>query len=201
MKGEELAGQMFAVYGAGAGGIGVTRQICTALVEEGLTEEEARERIFLLDSRGVIYAGRDGVDDYKMPFARNPNFAKGWSRKSHPVVSLEDLVNNVGITVLLGFSGSPGAFTEELVGKMTEHTSRPVIFPLSNPTSKAAAKRLAELVSEERLDLMCVYPAIADLRYVCKQVAIKVAAKAIEKGVASAPVVPESLEEAVCTKM
>jgi malic enzyme len=65
----------------------------------------------------------------------------------------------------------------------------------------AAARRLAELVSDERLSLMCVYPAISDLRYVCKEVAIRVAAKAMEQGVATVPVVPEILEEAVCSRM
>jgi malate dehydrogenase (oxaloacetate-decarboxylating)/malate dehydrogenase (oxaloacetate-decarboxylating)(NADP+) len=267
IKGEELTSQLFAVYGAGAGGIGVTAQIFTALVEEGLTEEQAKERIFMLDSRGVIYDGREGVDEYKKPFAKATDFAKGWSLQSQERISLEDLVNNVGITVLLGLSGTPGSFTAELVGKMTEHTPQPVIFPLSNPTSKAeakpeeiyrwtegkaivatgspfgnvsyrgkvfvigqgnnvfifpgvglgalvvkarvltdemftaAARRLAELVSDERLGLMCVYPAISDLRYVCKEVAIKVAAKAMEQGVATVPVVPEILEEVVCSRM
>jgi malate dehydrogenase (oxaloacetate-decarboxylating)/malate dehydrogenase (oxaloacetate-decarboxylating)(NADP+) len=267
IKGEELTGQVFAIYGAGAGGIGVTKQIFTALVEEGLTEEKAKERIFLLDSRGVIYEGREGVDEYKKPFARDTVFAKGWDLNSGEGVSLEELINNVGITVLLGLSGSPGSFTAEMVGKMIEYTPRPIIFPLSNPTSKteakpeeiyrwtkgqaivatgspfgnvsykgkvfvigqgnnvfifpgvglgalavkarvltdemftAAARRLAELVSGERLGLMCVYPAISDLRYVCKEVAIKVAAKAMEQGVAEAPILPEALEEAVCSRM
>jgi malate dehydrogenase (oxaloacetate-decarboxylating) len=267
IKDEELTGQLFAIYGAGAGGIGVTRQIFTALVEEGLTEEQAKERIFLLDSRGVIYEGREGVDEYKEPFARGSAFAKGWDLNAGEGVSLEELINNVGITVLLGLSGSPGSFTAKMVGKMTEHTPRPIIFPLSNPTSKteakpdeiyrwtkgqaivatgspfgnvsykgkvfvigqgnnvfifpgvglgalvikarvltdemftAAARRLAELVSDERLGLMCVYPAVSDLRYVCKEVAIKVAAKAMEQGVAEAPVLPEALEEAVCSRM
>lgn len=267
IKNENLTGQLFAVYGAGAGGIGVTRQIYSALIEEGLTEEQARERIFLLDSRGVIYEGREGVDQYKKSFAREPGFAKGWGVSAGEGISLEDLVDNAAVTVLLGLSGTPGSFTAGIVEKMTEYTPRPVIFPLSNPTSKteakpeeiyrwskgqaivatgspfgnvsykgkvfvvgqgnnvfifpgvglgalvvkataitdemftAAARRLAELVSDERLDLMCVYPAISDLRYVCKEVAVKVAAKAMEQGVAGAPVLPEALEEAVCSRM
>ena len=73
-----------------------------ALVEEVLTEEQAKESIFLLDSRGVIYEGREGVDEYKKPFARDAAFAKGWDLNAGEGVSLEELINNVGITVLLG---------------------------------------------------------------------------------------------------
>jgi malate dehydrogenase (oxaloacetate-decarboxylating) len=267
IKGEKLPEQIFAVYGAGAGGIGVARQILTALVEEGLSEGEAKERIYVLDSRGVICEGRKGVDEYKRGFARPADFAGEWNLEDEGRVSLMDMVRNGKPKVLLGLSGVAGSFDEKLVKEVCAYCERPVIFPLSNPTSSAeaspeeiylwsagkaivatgspfndvnyrgrvfkvgqgnnvfifpglglgallvkaeiitgemftvAARKLSELVSKYRLDLNCVYPAISDLRFVCGNIAVEVALKAMEQNVAKKPVVPELLEEMVSFRM
>ena len=135
VAGTNLTDQIFAILGAGAGGIGVARQIHRGLVADGLTPEEARNRIYVLDSRGVVYEGRKGVDEYKKEFSREAEFAQGWSLESSDQISLLDLTRNDGITVLIGLSGVAGSFSEDVVKAMAGNTERPVIFPLSNPTA------------------------------------------------------------------
>lgn len=140
IKGEKLSEQVFLVYGAGAGGIGVARQIRTALVNEGLSDKEAKGKIYVLDSRGVIFEGREGVDRYKEEFARSADFQKGWVLEDESNVSLLDTVKNAKPGILIGLSGVPGSFRKELITEMLKYTERPIIFPLSNPTSSAEAR-------------------------------------------------------------
>jgi malate dehydrogenase (oxaloacetate-decarboxylating) len=135
MKGETLVDQTYAVYGAGAGGVGVADQIFAGLLKEGLSHQEARDKIFILDSRGVVFADREGLDEYKKRFAKPIELAKDWQLADTNKVTLEELIDNIPITVLLGCSGVGGAFQEHHIKKMLVHTARPMIFPLSNPTS------------------------------------------------------------------
>jgi len=139
IKGETLANQTYAVYGAGAGGVGVADQIFAGLLKEGMKHQEARDKIFILDSRGVVFDDREGLDEYKKRFAKPVELAKDWQRADANKVSLTELINNVPVTVLLGCSGVGGAFQEHHIKKMLEYTSRPMVFPLSNPTSHCEA--------------------------------------------------------------
>jgi len=121
---------------AGAGGIGVAEQIETALLEEGLDSREARARIFTLDSRGLVTTDRELLP-YKRKFAKDPQalewFKEDRDRELHRVAA------GTRATVLIGTSGQPGCFDQALVRQVLEHTDRPVILPLSNPTDKAEA--------------------------------------------------------------
>jgi malate dehydrogenase (oxaloacetate-decarboxylating)/malate dehydrogenase (oxaloacetate-decarboxylating)(NADP+) len=135
VSGTNLADQIFAILGAGAGGIGVARQIHRGLVANGLTPSDARNRIYVLDSRGVVHDGQKGVDEYKKEFSREAEFAQGWTLESADQITLLDLARNAGITVLIGLSGVGGSFSEDIVRAVAENTERPVIFPLSNPTA------------------------------------------------------------------
>jgi len=266
ITGKPLAGLRFAILGAGAGGIGVAGQIRSALCSRGLSEREATDRMFVVDSRGVVSEDRTGVDEYKKPFAQRAGFAGGWDRSDPGRISLLDVVRNVHPDVLLGLSGTAGAFTEEIVRSMASTCERPVIFPLSNPTSKAealpeaiyrwtdgraivatgspfpavrhgekefligqgnnvyifpavglasllvgtreipdtlflaAAKRLADLVSETRLAANGLYPPISDLREICREIAVAVSMRAMEEGLV-APVPEERLREALEWRM
>ncbi len=110
VSGTSLTDQVFAILGAGAGGIGVARQIHRGLVAGGLTPEDARSRIYVLDSRGVVHEGRKGVDEYKKEFSREAEFARGWSLEGSDQVTLLDLVRNAGVSVLIGLSGVGGCF-------------------------------------------------------------------------------------------
>jgi len=134
-----LTDQVFAILGAGAGGIGVARQIHKGLVDKGLSPADAGARIYVLDSRGVVYEGRKGVDEYKKEFSREEGFARGWSLENPDQVTLHELTRNGGVTVLVGLSGVGGSFGEDVVRSMARNTERPVIFPLSNPTDKTEA--------------------------------------------------------------
>ncbi|WP_028863622.1 NAD-dependent malic enzyme [Psychromonas aquimarina] len=139
IKGETLAAQTYAVYGAGAGGVGVADQIFAGLLKEGISHQEARDRIFILDSRGVVFDDRADLDEYKKRFAKPVQLAADWELAEPNKASLTELINNTAITVLLGCSGVGGAFKEEHIKKMLDYTARPMIFPLSNPTSNCEA--------------------------------------------------------------
>jgi malate dehydrogenase (oxaloacetate-decarboxylating) len=136
IKREKLSGQRFLIHGAGAGGVGIAEQILVALRGEGMTEEEACSRIFALDSKGLITSDYDLLP-YKQKFAHNPA-ALAWL-KNEQDTQLNKVVEKAGITVLIGTSGQAGSFTSEVVFAMLEHTDRPVIMPLSNPTDHAEA--------------------------------------------------------------
>lgn len=139
IKGESLADQTYVVYGAGAGGVGVADQIYAGLLKEGASHAAARDRIFILDSQGLVFDDRPELDEYKKRYAKPRSLADGWSVAQEGKVSLAELIDNHPVTVLLGTSGVGGAFNEKHVQKMMEYTSRPMVFPLSNPTANCEA--------------------------------------------------------------
>ena len=136
VKKEKIIDQKFLVHGAGAGGIGIADQIFTELVENGLTEEQAKAKIFTLDSRGIVTTDRD-LEPYKKTFAKDTQNLD-WLKKPGDN-TLVNAIKNEKITVLIGTSGQPGCFTKEVIKAVLANTARPVIFPLSNPTVKAEA--------------------------------------------------------------
>ena len=136
IKQAKLSDQVFLIHGAGAGGVGIAEQIKTALCEEGMSKDEARSRIFALDSRGLITTDRDLLP-YKQKFAKDPS-SLDWLQNENDL-QLEQVVKKAGITVLIGTSGQAGCFSREVVQAVLEHTDRPVIMPLSNPTDHAEA--------------------------------------------------------------
>ncbi|MGF1689493.1 NAD-dependent malic enzyme [Photobacterium japonica] len=139
IKQESLADQTYVVYGAGAGGVGVADQIYAGLLKEGCSHTAARDKIFILDSQGLVFDDRDGLDEYKKRYAKPRALAEGWPVAEPGKVSLTELINHHPVTVLLGTSGIGGAFQEEHVQKMMEYTKRPMVFPLSNPTANCEA--------------------------------------------------------------
>ncbi len=136
IKKEKLTDQVFLIHGAGAGGVGIAEQIETALCEEGLTVEAAREKIFTLDSRGLITTERTLLP-YKEKFAKDPSHLQ-WL-KDESDLSLLNVVQKAGITVLVGTSGQAGCFDKDVVCSVLENTDRPVVMPLSNPTVMSEA--------------------------------------------------------------
>ena len=131
-----LKEQVYLIHGAGAGGIGIAEQILAALIEEGLTSDQAVERIFALDSKGLMTTDRK-LEPYKQKFAKDPA-RLSWLRVPEDV-GLERVVAKAGVTVLIGTSGQAGCFTREVVIAMMKNCRRPVILPLSNPTAKIEA--------------------------------------------------------------
>ena len=132
-QGKTLTEQVFLVSGAGAGGIGVASQIMYGLMHLGLTQEQAKERIYVLDSRGLILSDREGLESYKMIFAHDREKLVGWSYASENP-NMMDVVRNAKVTALMGLSGQGGSFNQRVIEAVMENTPRPIIFALSNPT-------------------------------------------------------------------
>ncbi|MCP3890473.1 MAG: NAD-dependent malic enzyme [Desulfobulbaceae bacterium] len=139
IKKEKLSDQTYLVYGAGAGGVGVADQICAGLVREGLELKEAQDKIFILDSRGLVFEDRADLDEYKKSYAKPLSIATGWDVAEEGKASLTEVINNVEVTVLLGTCGVGSSFKEGHIKKMLSYTERPIVFPLSNPTSSCEA--------------------------------------------------------------
>jgi malate dehydrogenase (oxaloacetate-decarboxylating) len=138
-----LKEQTIAMFGSGSAGIGIGDLLIAAMKEEGLSEEQARKRIYCFNRYGLLVEGCEGIRPGQEPLLRKRADVAGWklaSSASGPcAISLLDVVRNAGVTVLVGVSAQTGAFTEEIVREIARHTARPIIFPLSNPTSKAEA--------------------------------------------------------------
>lgn len=136
-KGERLRDQTVVIHGAGAGGIGVAWAIREGMKREGLSDDEARARVLVLDSRGLLLEDRR-MEDYKRPYAQ-PRDRIASFRFEGDAPGLLETVTASGATVLLGLSGRPGAFDETVVRAVATHADRPIVFPLSNPTSSSEA--------------------------------------------------------------
>ena len=256
VTGGRLVDQTVLFHGAGEAGLGIATLISRALVEAGLTPTEARARCWFVDSRGLVVSSRTDLTEHKLPFA-------------HDVPAAADLaaaLETVRPTVLIGVSGQHGAFTQHVVQRMAELNDRPVIFALSNPTSKAectasrayewsdgravfasgspfgpvqhqgrtlvpgqgnnayifpgvglgvvavqaahvteemfmtAARRLADLVSDEQLATGNLYPLLRDILEVSAQIAVAVAEMAYAQGLARVPR-PDALEAHIRSTM
>jgi malate dehydrogenase (oxaloacetate-decarboxylating) len=143
-----LQDQRVVIFGAGTAGIGIADQIRDAMVNEGrgLSKEEATRRFWCVDIQGLLTdnMGGDVLRDFQVPYARPASEVSNWKQEdqkgSSSIISLAQVVEDIHPTVLIGTSTSPNTFTESIVKEMATHTRRPIIFPLSNPTSLAEAK-------------------------------------------------------------
>jgi malate dehydrogenase (oxaloacetate-decarboxylating) len=144
VTGVPLTEQRFVVFGFGSAGLGIAELLRTALVNAGLSEDEARTRFYAVDQDGLLVEGMDGLAQEKAKFARARTEVGEWARGEHGVGLLE-VVKRARPTVLLGVSGQAGAFSEDVVRAMAKGLEqhgrdvRPVILPLSNPTSRCEA--------------------------------------------------------------
>ena len=134
--GSKISDQRIVIVGAGSAGIGIRDQIATAMVDEGSARREAEARIMTLDSAGLIVEGRPNLPPGKQKLALPVEAVKDWQIDDHPI-GLRDVVRNARASVLIGVSGVPGMFNEEIIRRMALHAERPIIMPLSNPTSHA----------------------------------------------------------------
>ncbi|MFC4426585.1 NAD-dependent malic enzyme [Deinococcus navajonensis] len=145
IKNEALTGQVYVVVGAGAAGIGVAMAIRQGLMHEGLSFEEAGARVFVVDRYGLLMEGQPDLEPQQMSFVRRPEDLAGWTYAGE-APTLHEVIVNSRATALLGFTGVPGLFRRESVDAMRAHTARPIIFPLSNPSSHVEAQP-ADLIS------------------------------------------------------
>jgi malate dehydrogenase (oxaloacetate-decarboxylating) len=135
-----LREQRLVIAGAGSAGCGISELIVKAMMKDGLSESEARSRFYLIDRYGLLIEGMTGLMDFQKRFLQSRKAVEGWSCEDPNHISLKETVKNVHPTILIGASGQPGIFTEEIVRDMASHVDRPVIFPMSNPTNRAEAK-------------------------------------------------------------
>jgi malate dehydrogenase (oxaloacetate-decarboxylating) len=137
--GRRLADERVVFYGAGASGAGCALQMRRALAADGASDAELARRVLCLDSRGLILADRPGLTGYKAGIAADPSIVSGWPTASDGSVRLLEVVRQFKPTLLVGVSGQPGAFTEEIVRTMLAGCDRPIVLALSNPTHKVEA--------------------------------------------------------------
>jgi len=139
VTGKSLKEQQIVMLGAGGSGIGVADGLRMGMISEGLSEEEARSRFWIVDKDGLLHAGRNDLSAEQRVYARPEINAAGWPRSSNGHIGLADVIGKINATTLIGFSTVGGAFSEPIVRKMARKVERPIIFPLSNPTSKSEA--------------------------------------------------------------
>ncbi len=135
IAGEKLVDQVYLCYGGGTAGAGIASRVLREMVSQGLSEEEAYERFFMVDKQGLLFDDMDDLTPEQKPFAKNrANFPN-----ADKLTDLLEVVKTVKPTILVGTSTQPNTFTKEVVEAMCQNTERPCIFPLSNPTKLAEA--------------------------------------------------------------
>jgi malate dehydrogenase (oxaloacetate-decarboxylating) len=139
VTGRPLKEQRIAMLGFGSAGVGIASLMVTALEEAGLSEDEARGQVYAVDKDGLLVEGYAGLHPTQLPFVKKRAAVAGWKLAHQDKIGLLDVIRNAKPTVLIGVSGQAGVFTEEIVRAMTQYAERPIIFPLSNPTSRSEA--------------------------------------------------------------
>jgi len=137
IKNQKFSDQRFVITGMGQAGFGIASNIRATLMEEGLSENEARGRIFAFDVPGLLLEDTPDMSVYQKRFAQQRSAVAGWKLESAGTISLADVVSNDRPTVLIGVTAKNGLFSPEILGQMAKNDERPVVFALSNPTSKA----------------------------------------------------------------
>ena len=142
ISGEKLIDQVYLCYGGGTAGAGIASRVLREMVSEGLSEEEAYKRFFMVDKQGLLFDDMDDLTPEQKPFAKK----RADFSNADKLTDLLEVVKTVKPTILVGTSTQPNTFTKEIVEAMCENTERPMIFPLSNPTklAEASAKDLIE---------------------------------------------------------
>lgn len=135
---KQLKDQIIAFLGAGSAGCGIAERIVSQMVREGLSEAEARKRIFMVDRYGLITENQPNLLDFQYKLVQKLDNTPLWENKSD-AISLLDVVKHAKPTVLIGVSGQPGLFTKDVIEALVENTEYPIVFPLSNPTCRAEA--------------------------------------------------------------
>ncbi len=139
LGGGKLSEQRIVILGAGSSAIGISNQIVAAMMFEGVTELEARGKLWLVDSQGLVHSGRTKVEPFKQKYAQSIERTLNWKVNDPSLLTFGEVIKHVQPAILIGTSAQPGAFTEEIVREMAKNVERPVIFALSNPTSKSEA--------------------------------------------------------------
>ncbi|PHM29971.1 NAD-dependent malic enzyme [Xenorhabdus budapestensis] len=137
--GRQLKDQTVTFLGAGSAGCGIAEQIIAQMKSEGLSDEQARARVFMVDRFGLLTDKQPNLLDFQSALVQKSSTLRSWD-VNNDSLSLMDVVRNAKPTVLIGVSGQSGLFTEEIIREMHKHCERPIVMPLSNPTSRVEAR-------------------------------------------------------------
>ncbi|MBM4132675.1 MAG: NAD-dependent malic enzyme [Nitrospira sp.] len=165
VTGSPLRDQRVVTFGAGSAGCGISEQICAAMVREGLSEAEARSRFWLIDRPGLLREGLTGLLPFQQKFVQPRSAWSGWTLAQAGQAGFMDVVKNVKPTILIGVSGVPGAFSQDVIREMADGVARPIIFPLSNPTSRCEATPADLLAWTDGRALVATGSPFADIAY------------------------------------
>ncbi len=145
--GTRMRDQRVVIHGAGTAGIGIADALRQVMISGGLSPDEATGRFYALGSKGLLTSDYPGtLRDFQVPYARQAAEVSSWRRDQDGRIGLAEVVSRSRPTMLIGTSTQPGVFSEEIVTEMAAHASRPIIMPLSNPTSHSEA-RPADLIA------------------------------------------------------
>ncbi|QRN03083.1 oxaloacetate-decarboxylating malate dehydrogenase [Legionella sp. MW5194] len=139
VTGIRLSEQRIVIVGAGSAGCGIAELIVHAMIEDGISEAQARSQIYMIDRNGLLLEGMTGLLPFQQQLLKPRAAISGWQCENNAEISLKDVIRNLHPNALLGVSGQPNLFTEELVREMAAHVERPIIMPLSNPISRSEA--------------------------------------------------------------
>lgn len=139
LTGVPLPQHRVVIHGAGTAGVGIADLIREAMARAGTPPEDTHAAFYTLNSRGLVVEDSEGVRDFQRPYARTRAEVAGWTVADPHRITLEEVVREVRPTILIGTSARHGAFSEEVVTTMAAHCERPIIMPLSNPTSRSEA--------------------------------------------------------------
>jgi malate dehydrogenase (oxaloacetate-decarboxylating) len=139
VTGKPLRDQQIVFLGAGSAAVGVADYLRAALVQDGLSESEARGRFWMVDKDGLLHTGRTDLTSEQRVYVQPAERVANWPRTFHGTIGLADVIGQIEATTLIGLSTVKGAFIEPIVREMARKTERPVIFPLSNPTARSEA--------------------------------------------------------------
>ncbi|OOI06951.1 NAD-dependent malic enzyme [Vibrio sp. SALL6] len=136
--GTQLSKQRITFLGAGSAGCGIAEAIIAQMVSEGISDEKARSQVYMVDRWGLLQEGMPNLLDFQQRLVQKHSNTKEWENEGNGF-SLLDVMRNSKPTVLIGVSGAPGLFSQEVIEEMHKHCKRPIVFPLSNPTSRVEA--------------------------------------------------------------
>lgn len=136
---EHLGDHNIAIAGGGSAGLGIADFLLKTMLLKGMSEEKALSKFYITDVNGLLVEGQESCDTKQKYFAQTKKNISSWKVKNPHHITLEEVIDNAKPTILLGLSAQSGIFTETLIKKMCSYAKRPIIFPLSNPTSRAEA--------------------------------------------------------------
>jgi malate dehydrogenase (oxaloacetate-decarboxylating) len=164
VTGVPMAEQKLVVFGAGTAGVGIADQIRAAMVRGGASPEQAARQVWLIDKQGLLTSDMADLRDFQEPYARDPKEVKRWASAGRAIGLLE-VVKHVRPTILLGTSTVHGAFTREVIETMSAAVERPIVFPISNPTSRIEAMPADVIAWSKGRALVAVGIPVAPVEY------------------------------------